>query len=1286
MNLLRSVDMLSNNRFYTSTIGNGGNNSHSISVPANTAQLKITLYWNDPAAAVFASQALVNDLDLEITAPSVFSPYKLDTVPANVNNAAIAAADHINNIEQIVIDAPANTTYTVNIKGTSVASGPQEYFVVYDIIPIETKIVYPIGNETIVPGETEIIQWESHGGSANTFLVEYYNGSSWNTINAAVPANARRLDWVVPNIQTSQALVRVTKNTTGQVSTSAAFTILGMPALSLSSTQCEGYFAIDWTAVTGAADYEVFQLQGNQMVSIATTTATNYVVGGLSTNTEQWVTVCARLAGQKGRKAFAIKRTPKSGTCAGIISNNDIKMDSIVAPVYGRLNTSTALTASTIVSARIKNLDDANVTSFKMRYYIGATLIVEDIVSTTVTPGSTHTHNFSVPYNFSLAGNYVLKVEVENTAGVDPVTINNSITDTVRQLTNDPLILPFTDNLESATYYQYYKNRFGVDGIDRYDFTNTDPLGRLSTFINSGMAYSGSKSLIMDYNGWNGGVGSNNFVYGTYNLSGVNAAIKDMRLDFQFKSHGDSVVNANNKVWIRGDDTKPWVEAFTLSSNRNEPGIFKRTPSIEMSDILIAASQNFSSSFQVRFGQFGIVRINDNEGYQGHNFDDIRIYEVVDDIQLKSIDEPNTSGCGLTNLPVKITIRNASSNSIINIPVRMVIDGGTPVIETIPGPLAANASMQYTFMATANVTVPGNHVISINVQYATDNFRDNDTLVSNVFNAPLITSFPHLETFETNDGYWRTEGTNNSWEYGTPSALKINKAASGIKAWKTNLNGNYKNNSVSYLYSPCYNIAGMTNPTLSLNLALDLEDCGMVYCDGANIEYSADGTNWYLLGNVGTGTNWYNRNYGITKVWSVQNYTRWHVATAPLPAIPVIRFRIALRSDPFVTFEGVAIDDVHVYDNTIGIYDGMTMSSPVSQNITGGTNWLNFVSGNKLVASVQPNNQNLGNTNVQTFINTSGVRNDNNQYFHNRNITIKPTNTTLTDSVTVRFYFLDFETENLLNATGCAGCSKPSMVTELGVTKYSDPDDGFENGNLTDDIQGTFTFLNANKNYKVPFDKGYYVEFKTKDFSEFWLNDGANDKQTPLRAEALSFTVTKKDKDVLVEWETAYEKNIDHFEIEVAKGDADLQNGSFEKIGEVTSPGASNSERSYSFTDVEPNKIEIRYYRLKIVNKDNSFMYTPVRSVIFNDDLQWQVFPNPSNGNYEFRYRAGNNESLDIKIFDISGRLVKQINLIGNGLQQKIQIDLKSVKYAPGAYLLIARSGEKRIDIKLIKR
>ena len=54
----------------------------------------------------------------------------------------------------------------------------------------------------------------------------------------------------------------------------------------------------------------------------------------------------------------------------------------------------------------------------------------------------------------------------------------------------------------------------------------------------------------------------------------------------------------------------------------------------------------------------------------------------------------------------------------------------------------------------------------------------------------------------------------------------------------------------------------------------------------------------------------------------------------------------------------------------------------------------------------------------------------------------------LTDSALVRFYFLDTETETLINATGCASCTKPSMAYELGVSKYNNTDDTFEDGAL----------------------------------------------------------------------------------------------------------------------------------------------------------------------------------------------------------------------------------------------
>ena len=1293
MDLLRSVDMLSNNHYFISSLNNDGDNQYVINVPANTAQLKITLYWNDPAAAVYSTQALVNDLDLELTAPgpATILPYKLDSVPSNVNNAATQAADHINNIEQIIVSNPTTGNYTIDIKGTSIPVGPQEYFIVYDIIPVQTKIIYPIGNEGFNPGETEIIQWDSYGGPANTFLMEYSidNGANWITIDASVAPDIRRYDWVVPNVQTDQALIRITKNGTGQVSTSSPFTILGVPVISLSATQCEGYFSIDWTPITGATDYEIFQLQGTDMVSIGTTTSTTFTLTGLSPSTEYWLAVTARINGKRGRRSIAIKRIPNSGTCSGNISDNDLILDSIIAPVYGRLNTSTALTAATTVSARIKNLDDANVTSFKMRYYVGAIQIVEDIISTTLTPGTTYTHNFSLPYDFSTPGNYILKVEVENTTGVDPVNANNAITDTVRQLSNAPITLPFTDDLEAATSRQYYKNRFGVEGIDRYDFTNTANLGRLSTHLTSGMAYSGNKSLMLDLDGWVGAAGSDNFIYGTYNLSGKNAAMNDIRFDCEFKAHGGNITHPDNKIWIRGSDADTWIEAYAIDTSGNLPGVFKKIPSIEVSDLLNANGQNYSSSFQVRFGQWGFVRISDNEGLNGHNYDDIRIYEAVDDIEMKSIDEPMTNSCGLTNATVvKVTVRNASLNSISNIPIRMVVDGGTPVIENIPGPILPNGILQYTFTGTADLSALGNHTILINVQYGTDNYKENDTTSISVFNAPLVTSFPYLETFESGDGYWRSEGYNNSWQYGTPASNKIASAASGTKAWKTSLTGVYKSYETSYLYSPCFNITGMTNPTLSLNIALDLEDCGAgTLCDGAYIEYSADGITWNRLGDVGTGTNWYNRNYAGEKLWSIQNYTRWHVATTPLPTgISTLRFRVVMISDPYVNLEGIAIDDVHVYDNINGIYDGATMGSPVTQSISGGTNWIDFTSGGKLVASINPNNENLGNTDAQAYIFTGGVRNDGNQYYHDRNITIKPTNNSLTDSVSVRFYFLDTETEALLNATGCAACSKPTMVTELGVTKYSDADDNFENGNLGDDITGAFSFLSADWNYKIPFDKGYYVEFKTKDFSEFWLNNGGFDRQSPLPVELLNFTAKKKDNnDVLLEWKTSSENNVSHFELEVARGNTDYQNNRFSKIAAVLSPGNSTTERSYNFLDKETGKTGVRYYRLKIVDRDNTYTYSPVRPVIFNTDLQWQVYPNPSAGIYNLIYQINLNETIVLKVYDVNGKVVKQLNITGNGFIQKTQIDLRSAKYAPGVYLLMTENKDKKFNQRLIK-
>ena len=125
------------------------------------------------------------------------------------------------------------------------------------------------------------------------------------------------------------------------------------------------------------------------------------------------------------------------------------------------------------------------------------------------------------------------------------------------------------------------------------------------------------------------------------------------------------------------------------------------------------------------------------------------------------------------------------------------------------------------------------------------------------------------------------------------------------------------------------------------------------------MEYSADGSTWTRLGAYGQGTNWYNKNYSGNNLWSVQDYTRWHVATIPLPTgYNHLRLRFVVTSDPFVNREGIAVDDIHIYDNVYGIYDGPPYTTnTINQATVNGNNWIDFTDGGKLdvAASINPN-------------------------------------------------------------------------------------------------------------------------------------------------------------------------------------------------------------------------------------------------------------------------------------------------------------------------------------------
>lgn len=93
--------------------------------------LKATLVWTDPegqaqpAGLDDATSVLVNDLDLWITGPDgTHLPWTLD--PSDPSAAAVrTSANHLDNVEQVVIDLPAAGDYTIHVGATNqVASQP----------------------------------------------------------------------------------------------------------------------------------------------------------------------------------------------------------------------------------------------------------------------------------------------------------------------------------------------------------------------------------------------------------------------------------------------------------------------------------------------------------------------------------------------------------------------------------------------------------------------------------------------------------------------------------------------------------------------------------------------------------------------------------------------------------------------------------------------------------------------------------------------------------------------------------------------------------------------------------------------------------------------------------------------------------------------------------------------------------------------------------------------------------------------------------------------------------
>lgn len=451
LNAFRAVKLLEDERYFDGMVDQGGLPQHTINIPASTKQVRFMLYWMDEASTPTSGIALVNDLNLTVEDPTMNTllPWVLDPtpIPANLDTPAGNGVDNLNNMEQVLINDPQEGDYVLSIEGLTVPNGAIKYYIVYEVISDnDITVTYPNGGDGFVPGEIERIHWDAIGENGN-FLVEYSsdNGATWNAITT-VSGSERMTDWNVPNLQTGQVQVRVTRD--GVSDTSDANLSIGAVPQNVNIAQaCPDYIRVNWDLVAGATAYDLYKLGEKYMDSIGTTTDLFFDVPITNPNDENWFAV--RAVGDEnfvGRRTIAINHNAGLMNC---MIDFDVANNQMLSPTQGLTFACDDYVQDVTMVFQNNGIND--VAGVNLYYQLDNEPPVMETYTSNIGPFVDVTFTFATPFTVTTSGIHTVKSWVEFAS--DQVSFNDTLeTSFTLSLASNPQVPDIVETFESGTF------------------------------------------------------------------------------------------------------------------------------------------------------------------------------------------------------------------------------------------------------------------------------------------------------------------------------------------------------------------------------------------------------------------------------------------------------------------------------------------------------------------------------------------------------------------------------------------------------------------------------------------------------------------------------------------------------------------------------------------------------------------------------------------------------------------------------------------------------------------
>ncbi|HEU4574505.1 MAG TPA: T9SS type A sorting domain-containing protein [Chitinophagaceae bacterium] len=254
------------------------------------------------------------------------------------------------------------------------------------------------------------------------------------------------------------------------------------------------------------------------------------------------------------------------------------------------------------------------------------------------------------------------------------------------------------------------------------------------------------------------------------------------------------------------------------------------------------------------------------------------------------------------------------------------------------------------------------------------------------------------------------------------------------------------------------------------------------------------------------------------------------------------------------------------------------------------------------------------------------------------------------------------------------------------VKKFDGPTANYTNIDVTATrVMTTVTYLNASSftfraggatsgGSSSVADRMYSFWFKAIDYS------APVDITLPLNL--LSFTATLDNAKADLKWVTSNEKNVSHFSVEKS-----LDGINFQEAALVFAYGNTSQDENYAYSDNLSTVTKgMIYYRLKCVDADGKFTYSPVRMIRIGGEEalnnKIMTYPNPFVNELRITIPAAlQGKNISITLFNTNGQAVKR-QVIANASQTET---VNTSSLGRGMYIISISTGTQSIQNKILK-